>query len=173
MIIYSLNFKILQNIALKETAFLKHGKDLWLQQILTLLSKRFLIFYRRYILASTMLLFPCLLQIIICILVPSMSVLDASKNVAPIKDLGRLDLNIDNYGATNLPYSILSRPDEPGRFDQLFNQFYAQRDEDIQLEKVGDVPNTVFQEKKSFFSSIYTRNFLGNLLTKIISINFY
>jgi len=155
-------------LALKETEFLKHGKSLWLQQILTLLSKRFLIFYRRYILAITIMLFPCLLQVIICILVPSIAVLDASKPAIPVSSLGQLDLSISKYGATNLPYSVVSNTGASGRFDQLLSEFYAARSSSLQLDKLEEVANSVFQEKKRQFSSIYSRNFLGSLFWNLL-----
>ena len=133
--------------------------------MITLLSKRILIFYRRYILAITMLLFPCLLQIIICVLIPSSSVLDASKNVVPVKSLGNLELDINKYGDTNIPYSILSSTQESGnRFDQLLHEFYVSRDENVELEKLEEVSNYVFEERNREFSSIFSRNFLGKLI---------
>lgn len=131
--------------------------------MLTLLSKRFLIFYRRYILATTILLFPVTLQIIICLLVPSSTVLDAKKSAMPVKNLGKLELSVDKYGYTNLPYSILEGSGSvTDRFEQLLKEFYARYAGQVELEKLEEISNSVFMERKREFPSIYSRNFIGN-----------
>jgi len=95
-----------------------------------------------------------------------MAVLDDSKTIAPIRNLGNLELNINKYSATNLPYSVVTNTGSSGRFEQLLVEFYASRSSALKLEKLEEVPNTVFQEKKREFSSIYTRNFIGKKIHK-------
>ena len=130
--------------------------------MVTLLSKRFLIFYRRYILAITMLLFPVTLQIIICLLIPSSTVLHSSKSAVPVKNLGNLKLKVDKYGDTNLPYSIAAASSGREKFEQLLKEFYARHAPRVGLQRLEEISNAVFLERKRDFSSIYSRNFLGN-----------
>jgi len=151
---------------------LKKDLGLWLQQIKILLIKRLTIFLRRYLLLTVILFLPLILEILIAFLVPSSS--DLQENNSDTKQYGSFDLNINNYGSNEIPYSTSETNQE---LIQLFESFYSyQNRPKINLLKVnGSVGDFVFDKhsksvislvKEFYFGMswrIYAQNFFANV----------
>lgn len=157
-------------LAMKNNGLIKHGSQLWQQQILTLLTKRLTIFYRRYILAATILLVPVLMQIILCVLIPSSSVLDTSIESSPIVDLGQVILNAHKYGNIQVPYEIVKKQNKKVNTEQILHDYYARRNTQIELKPTRNLSETVFIERTQNLAAIYEKNFLGVKLSNVADI---
>ncbi len=81
------------------------GFTLWLQQVTSLIVKRFYIFYRRFILAIVVLLFPLLLEAILTALLPSQSTLQNSIK-RQVSSQSNYSLSITNNAPIILPYTL-------------------------------------------------------------------
>ena len=157
---------------MKNNGSRKYGPELWRQQIVTLLTKRITIFYRRYILAATILLVPVIMQIILCVLIPSSDVLDSSIESSPIVDLGQVILNAKKYGNIQFPYEINSSKTQ--NINSLLYDFYVRRNSQIELKPTNNLAETVFNERSRNLASIYENNFLGvkfNNVADILDLN--
>nr|QUF59429.1 ATP-binding cassette transporter Abca3-like1 [Brachionus angularis] len=109
--------------AFKEKIEFKKGKDLWLQQIKTLLYKRLIVFTRRYILAAVILAIPFVFQLIlVCIIPSSSSVIDRLGKT--VNNYGIFKLDINRYGSQEIPYYI-SNPNPDLPLNKLFKSFYS------------------------------------------------
>jgi hypothetical protein len=95
---------------------------LFVQQINALILKRFLIFIRRYILALITLFLPFVLEVLVCCIIPSGTNLVYSitgvKNAAGAS----YNLEISNYQAFTIPYSING---DSSSFQNLLSTFYT------------------------------------------------
>ena len=84
---------------------LKFGNDLIKQQMKALLWKRCLLFYRRFFLAATILLFPIIFETIFVYYIPSQTYLiNQFSNL--FQNRGSYRIDIKNYGKTYLPYYL-------------------------------------------------------------------
>nr|UOU03314.1 ATP-binding cassette subfamily A3-like 1 [Brachionus rubens] len=109
--------------AFKEKIDLKQEKTLWIQQIKSLLYKRYIIFIRRYMLAFVILLGPLIFQLIIVTIIPSSnSVIDKIGKTE--NSYGSLNLDINKYDSHEIPYyTIDSNPDNT--VNKILTNFYS------------------------------------------------
>lgn len=108
--------------AFKEKSVLKSGRALWVQQIQSLLYKRFVVFCRRYILGGMILILPIIFQLILAIIIPSSSAV-VDEIGQTVKSEGRVSLDVRNYGSQELVYDLNGSPSP--KVHQLFDQFYT------------------------------------------------
>ena len=142
---------------MRNKAVLKEGVHLWRQQMSSLLHKRLKIFHRRYVLALIALLLPVVFQLVICLAIPSSSVLD--KDLTEVRILGKTDLNINKYGPVQLLYNNLNSSNQT---DRLLVDFYKHRASRLNIIKIDeDLGDYVSEEVSRDFTALYRQNFFG------------
>lgn len=139
---------------------------LWLQQIECLFVKRFLIFFRRYLLALIILLLPLLFEGLVTYLIPSQTNrIDTLSGLA--SSLGKLKLDIDNYSPQTLTYYINGSISTLS-FQQMFNNYYSKRS-NIKLNEIStDVGQFILQERKNDIKNLVS-NYFGGFNVNIIN----
>ncbi len=145
---------------LKEKFETKEGIFLWIQQIRALFYKRFIIFCRRYVLAFFILFVPFLLEAIFIFLLPESSIIEDDDTRA--KTYGQFDLDLEQYGAQDIPFFISSsNPANP--FNKLVNIFFRQPSRaNLNLFKVnGSIPKFVFDKHNSNLNSLISQYLFG------------
>jgi hypothetical protein len=147
--------------AFKQKIDLNTDYKLWLQQIKSLLIKRFIIFYRRFFLAIITLLLPVLFQGLLSYFIPSSSILINNK-VEKTKGYGSLQLDITSYGPQELTYYI-NNPDETNSFNQLIRKFYSYSNRPaINLNKINSsVINYVENKHDQNLNTLLKKYFVG------------
>jgi hypothetical protein len=85
---------------------LKSGGTLKRGQIRALLKKRFTLFYRRFLLAATILLLPVVFETIFTATIPSQTNLINQFSSALVSTKGFYKIDIKNYGRNIIPYYL-------------------------------------------------------------------
>lgn len=83
----------------------RDGVSLLFHQFITLFKKRFITFYRRYILAAVILTIPLVIQALVVYFIPSQTYLIESAS-GTLENLGSYKINIENYNPQIIPYSF-------------------------------------------------------------------
>lgn len=108
--------------AFKEKSTLRTGRALVIQQVRSLLYKRFVVFRRRYILGAMILVLPILFQLILAIIIPSSSAV-VDEVGQTVQSEGRVSMDVRNYGSQELYYDLNNSPNL--QLYKLFNEFYT------------------------------------------------
>ena len=134
----------------------KTGFKLWIQQIKSLMIKRFILFKGRYTLGLVTLILPILAEALICYILPNQNFLFNSISPPP----GNYSFNLENYKPYTMPYSI---EDESiaNNFSKFFEDFYkTPRRSNLVLEKLENdsISSFVLEKRKSNINNM-VRNY--------------
>ncbi|CAF0854082.1 unnamed protein product [Brachionus calyciflorus] len=145
----------------KQKLEFKHGKNLWFQQIRTLLYKRLIIFLRRYMLACVILLCPLIFQlIIVCIIPSSNSVIDKIGKTE--NSYGAFNLEMKKYNSHEIPFYTIDASRENTINKLLFNFYsYSNRPRVNLLRVNSSVYDYVADKHNKSLTSLLKENFFG------------
>ena len=134
----------------------KSGFKLWIQQIKSLMIKRFILFKGRYTLGLATLILPILAEALICYVLPNQENLLNSISPPP----GNYSFNLENYKPYTMPYSI---EDESiaNNFSKFFEDFYkTPKRTNLVLEKLENdsISSFVLEKRKSNINNM-VRNY--------------
>ncbi len=118
--IFIINFKAFSN-----EFNLNTGYVLYLQQLRSLLIKRFWIFVRRWILGLVILLLPFVLEASLTSLISSQSTL-INSITGRVSSAGSYTFDLTKYGSQNLPYFI-GGPGNGSQLDSLIRSVYGSK----------------------------------------------
>ena len=131
-----------------------------MQQIYALLTKRFLIFTRRYVLAIITLILPFLIEVILCEVIPSGTSLKSSLTGSTYT-YSTNNLQIENYQPYTMPYALTG---STGSFQNLLSIFYTNSNRaGITLEQISydNISAYVLQKRKDNVLNLVSNYYTG------------
>ena len=137
------------------------GFILWLQQIRSLWTKRFWIFFRRYVLAIVILLLPMLMEGILAGIIPSSSTLINSIR-GIVSNSGSYELSMTDYGKNTLPYTLNGNVNTTKLQNYVTDLYVSSNRPGITLSPLSsDVNDYVLAQRKSNLQNIYSNYYYG------------
>ena len=145
----------------------KTGLKLWIQQILALMKKRFILFKGRYTLGLVTLILPILAEALICYVLPNQENLLDSISPPP----GNYTFSLANYKTYTMPYAI-NDTSSSENFSKVFYNFYkSSKNPSLTIEKLdNDSIATFVLEKRKDINNL-VRNYYTGLSFDIDSNN--
>ena len=152
----------------------KTGLNLWIQQIKSLMVKRFILLKRRYTLGLITLVIPIVAEAVISYVLPNQTDLLNSFEPPPVQ----YKLDIEKYSPYTMPYSYADN--DSSTFIQLFDNYYKQPNrKGIKLEKLENdtIATFVLGKRKENINNLVKDYFTGLsfdiINNKTISANAY
>ncbi len=136
----------------------KTGFNLWVQQIIALMKKRFILFKRRYTLGLVTLFLPILAEALICYVLPNQeNLLDSISPPA-----GNYTFNLANYKTFTMPYAI--NDSSSSNFSTVFDKFYdSSKKQSFTLEKLENdsIASFVLEKRKVDINNLVRNYYTG------------
>jgi hypothetical protein len=145
---------------------------LWFQQLTSLLTKRFWIFLRRWILGLIILLLPFLLQAILASIIPSQTnLINSLRGI--VSSVGTYDLDVTKYGKQDVPYYIGGGGTTTNLETLVQNVLSEKSGVNPVKYSSNTINDQILQDRKNSLQNIMYNNFVGLIFNMTSSNRLY
>ncbi len=145
---------------------------MWFQQLTSLLTKRFWIFLRRWILGLIILLLPFLLQAILASIIPSQTnLINSLRGI--VSSVGTYDLDVTKYGKQDVPYYIGGGGTTTNLETLVQNVLSEKSGVNPVKYSSNTINDQILQDRKNSLQNIMYNNFVGLIFNMTSSNRLY